>query len=154
MYVSFWSKIPSLRMSGLAGVQRPRCRSLLLGDWISWQWRITWYSGIMGKSFNECENHIKSHFFADFMGDSNNPERLMVIPFRWWRFALSMAERRWGVQRLGLRRFVALHGTCAAFGFGWKPSSSWAGQGNLNGVHFKHMIYSLLISHRYWKSLN
>ena len=83
MYVSFWSKIPSLRMSGLAGVQRPRCRSLLLGDWISWQWRITWYSGIMGKSFNECENHIKSHFFADFMGDSNNPERLMVIPFRW-----------------------------------------------------------------------
>jgi len=33
-------------------------------------------------------------YLPDFMGDSNNPDRLMVtIPFRWWRFALSMAER-------------------------------------------------------------
>ena len=76
---------------------------------IQWMWKSHGYGSIpIDTIFRGMNIHLPAilmftrgtrfwhtaTYLPDFMGDSNNPERLMVtIPFRWWRFALSMAER-------------------------------------------------------------
>ena len=171
MYVSFWSNIPMFAcLWGLAGVQRPRCRSLLLGlDLMAMENHLVfWYSlgKEMGKSFNEWENHIKSHvsqiswgiqtYFKQprkLDGDHPWPSHFdgEASPFPWPNALRRSAP--WAAQiRRSSRNLRCIWIRMEAIEqLGW-ARATW------NGVHFKHMIYSLDLSgnftSRYWKSLN